>query len=107
MKANAVRNAPAGSTEVPPQAMVPSVDLSIIIPALNEGPNLALLLPEIRAVVEDLGVTWEILIVTREVDSQTLAAAGKVQALVLEQQERGYGGALVAAFRAARGAYLL
>ena len=107
MKANAAINAPAVSAAVQPQAMVPSLDLSIIIPALHEGPNLTLLLPEIRAVVEDLGVTWEILIVTREVDSQTLAAAEKAQALVLEQQERGYGGALVTAFRAARGAYLL
>src|SRR5712691_1602721 len=107
MKANAAINAPAVSAAVQPQAMVPSLDLSIIIPALHEGPNLALLLPEIRAVVEDLGVTWEILIVTREVDSQTLAAAEKAPALVLEQQERGYGGALVTAFRAARGAYLL
>ena len=77
MKANAAINAPAVSAAVQPQAMVPSLDLSIIIPALHEGPNLTLLLPEIRAVVEDLGVTWEILIVTREVDSQTLAAAEK------------------------------
>jgi dolichol-phosphate mannosyltransferase len=106
-EATAAMNAPAGAAAVQPPALVPSLDLSIIIPALNEGPNLALLLPKIRAVVEDLGVRWEILIVTRDADPQMLAAAEKAHARVLEQQERGYGGALVTAFRAARGAYLL
>jgi dolichol-phosphate mannosyltransferase len=84
-----------------------SIDLSIIIPALNEGRNLALLLPQLRAELKSLGVSWEILIVTREVDPETAAAAAAAGAIVLQQSERGYGGALVTAFRSARGAYLL
>lgn len=100
-------NSSSVAAEIQPGAVVPSLDLSVIIPALNEGPNLALLLPPVRAVIENLGVTSEILIVTRDIDSQTVAAAAKAQALVLKQENRGYGGALVTAFRAARGAYLL
>jgi len=82
------------------------LDLSVVIPALNEGPNLALLLPEIRSVLP-LNIRWEILIVTRNPDRQTLEAAEAAGALVLEQKERGYGGALLAAFAAARGRYIL
>ena len=81
--------------------------MSIIIPALNEGPNLMLLLPQLRAEVKSLEVSSEILIVTREIDPETATAAEAAGAIVLKQRERGYGGALVTAFRAARGAYLL
>jgi dolichol-phosphate mannosyltransferase len=84
-----------------------TLDVSVVVPAMKEGPNLELLLPQVRAVVESLGVTWEILIVTGETDAQTLTAAGVAGAIVLKQRERGYGGALLTAFDAARGAYLL
>ena len=83
------------------------LDLSVVIPALNEGPNLALLLPEIRSVLAALNIGWEILIVTRNPDQQTREAADAAGALVIEQKERGYGGALLAAFATARGGYIL
>jgi dolichol-phosphate mannosyltransferase len=66
-----------------------------------------LLLPQLRAEVKSLEVSSEILIVTREIDPETATAAEVAGAIVLKQRERGYGGALVTAFRAARGAYLL
>jgi dolichol-phosphate mannosyltransferase len=95
------------SVEAKRSAVDGSIDLSIIIPALNEGPNLVLLLPQLLAEVKSLGISSEILIVTRETDPQTAAAAEAAGAVVLKQRERGYGGALVRAFCAARGAYLL
>jgi len=84
-----------------------SLDLTVAIPALNEGPNLALLLPELRQVLDSLGVRSEVLIITREADQQTLEVAAQAGARVLEQRERGYGGALAAAFENASGAYVL
>jgi dolichol-phosphate mannosyltransferase len=95
------------SAETNSPAFEAPIDLSIIIPALNEGPNLVLLLPQLLTEIESLGARSEILIVTREIDPETAAAAKASGALVLKQRERGYGGALVTAFRAARGAYLL
>jgi glycosyltransferase involved in cell wall biosynthesis len=83
------------------------LDLSIAIPALNEGPNLALLLPDLQEVLGSLNLGYEILVVTRQADEQTVRAAEGAGARVIEQQERGYGGALLAAFAAARGRYLL
>src|SRR5687768_7974896 len=83
------------------------VDLSVIIPADNEGPNLALLLPALGEVLDALAVGYEVLIVVRTTDPATRAAANEAGARVVEQTERGYGGALLAGFAAARGAYLL
>jgi len=81
--------------------------VSVVVPALNEGPNLALLLPAVGATLRELGLSHEMLIVTRDIDDETAHAAQAAGARVLVQQERGYGGALLAGFSAARGAYVL
>jgi dolichol-phosphate mannosyltransferase len=83
------------------------LDLSVIIPANNEGPNLALLLPKLQAVLAELSIRYEILIVCRSVDGETSAAAKNSGATAFEQKERGYGGALLTAFTFARGEYFL
>jgi dolichol-phosphate mannosyltransferase len=83
------------------------ISLSVIIPAHNEGANLALLLPTLRSALEELGISYEILIACRKVDPETAEAANKAGAITLEQKERGYGGALLTAFEAARGEFLL
>jgi dolichol-phosphate mannosyltransferase len=82
-------------------------DLSVIIPALHEGPNLALLLPLLRGVLEGLGIRYEILIVTGDPDRQTWEAATPMGVGLVEQSLPGYGGALLAGFAMASGAYLL
>jgi dolichol-phosphate mannosyltransferase len=87
--------------------MSASVDLTVVIPALNEGPNLALLLPELRQVLDGLGVRDEILIVTQGADDITSDVARRAGARIIEQKKRGYGGALAAAFESASGAYIL
>jgi dolichol-phosphate mannosyltransferase len=83
------------------------LDLTVVIPALHEGPNLALLLPELKAVLDGLGIRYEILIVTREADAQTLEEGKRAGARVVEQKERGYGGALAIAFETASGGHIL
>lgn len=87
--------------------MSDKLDLSVIIPALDEAPNLVILLPRLREVLNQLGICYEILIITHGTDSQTAAVAIEADAHVIEQRERGYGGALLTGFAIARGAYLL
>ncbi len=86
---------------------IPDLDVTVAIPALNEGPNLALLLPELVQVLRSITAYFEILIITRDADQQTLEEAARVGAQVIEQQEPGYGGALNAAFGVAHGAYIV
>ncbi len=74
--------------------------LAVIIPAWNERENLEVLLPALREVIADLGVTAEIVVVDGGSHDGTPEAAARRGARVVRQQERGYGGALLAGFAA-------
>lgn len=87
--------------------MKSTLDLSVVVPALNEGPNLAILLPQLRNTLDALKIASEVLIVTRHADAETREAAARIGALVVEQSERGYGGALLSGFERAAGTYVL
>jgi dolichol-phosphate mannosyltransferase len=86
---------------------VPTLDLSVLIPALNEGPNLAILLPQVTSILRRHGVRFEILVLTRNADQATIEAARQHGARVVEQTQPGYGGALTTGFPLAAGEYLL
>lgn len=81
--------------------------LSVVIPALREHENLALLLPELHRVLGRLGVTCEVVVVTSEEDRATRETAARHGAYVVVQEEPGYGSALRAGFRTARGAFIV
>lgn len=83
------------------------LDLSVVIPALNEGANLQLLLPELKAILDALRLRYEILIVVCQTDDPTRMAASFSGARILEQSRRGYGEALQTGFVAARGDNIL
>lgn len=91
----------------PAHGRPPRLQLSVVIPALNEGSNLALLLPKLRALLEALKLTHEVLIVTGRNDPSTRQAATDSGARVIEQPERGYGVALLTGFEHATGQYIL
>ena len=82
-------------------------DLSIIIPAIDERENLELLLPSIWEVLKAIGISGEVLLVDGGSRDGTPQAAEARGARVLQQAERGYGGALLTGFAAARAPYVL
>ena len=84
-----------------------SPDLSIVIPALNEQQNLELLLPLISDAVKDLQVEAEVIVVDGGSHDDSKVVARKLGARVVEQTERGYGGALLTGFAAARAGYVI
>src|SRR5437764_10859177 len=81
-------------------------DLSIVIPALNEAENLRLLLPLIREVIDELGVRAEIIVVDGGSSDDSKSVVTQLNARLVEQTERGYGGALLAGFAAASAPYI-
>lgn len=84
------------------------MQLSIVIPALNEGENLKLLLPRLQRVVKGLGIRqYEITLVDGGSIDDTTGVARNAGAEVVTQQEPGYGGALKAGFEATTGEYIL
>jgi dolichol-phosphate mannosyltransferase len=82
-------------------------DLTVVIPALDEGPNLVWLLPELAAALEALRLSFDIVLVSPRPGDLTRQAAAGVGARVIGQKKPGYGGALVAGFFAANSDYVL
>ena len=83
------------------------VDLSVIIPAADEGENLAILLPRLCTLLESLGLTFEIVVVGRAIDPLTAEVVRHNGATAIEQSRPGYGGALTSGFAVANGNYIL
>jgi dolichol-phosphate mannosyltransferase len=82
--------------------------LSAIIPALNEADNLAVLLPVLGRQLQQLvGEQYEVIVVEGASTDATDEVARKLGAQVIHQIERGYGGALLAGFAAAKGDWIV
>jgi dolichol-phosphate mannosyltransferase len=84
-----------------------SLDLSVIVPAHNEGPNLRVLLPQLRTILDGLGIESDVMVVVRDVEAQTREAVGPGLGTIVQQREPGYGGALRTGFSLAAGRYVL
>ncbi|HNT24817.1 MAG TPA: glycosyltransferase [Anaerolineales bacterium] len=82
-------------------------ELSIAIPALNEADNLAELLPNVRRVLSSLNISYEIIIVDERADAKTRQVAEENSATLLIPDTHGYGEALLAGLRHARGRYVV
>ncbi len=82
-------------------------DLAVVIPAWNERENLELLLPALKEVLSGLGVRFEIVVADGGSRDGTREAAERRGARVVLQQERGYGGALLAGFAATTAPYIV
>ena len=88
------------------------MDLSIILPTINEERNVAILLRSLRRVVTPLGVSYEVLVVDGGSKDNTVreAQASRAYGLpvrVIEQRRAGYGEALREGIEQARGQYVL
>ncbi|HLH75378.1 MAG TPA: glycosyltransferase [Candidatus Binataceae bacterium] len=84
-----------------------TLDLSVILPVLNEADNLRQLLPKLSQALEHNGLRYEIMLIDGGSRDDTAAVAAQAGARLLPEQRPGYGGALVTGFKAARGQYLL
>jgi dolichol-phosphate mannosyltransferase len=83
------------------------MDLSIILPAVNERDNLMVLIPRLSGVMTREGLSFEILVIDGGSNDGTQALAAELGARVIPERRRGYGGALETGFTAARGDYLV
>ncbi len=82
------------------------LDLTILIPALNEAGNIGPLVERCASTIGRLGVRAEIVVVDGGSSDGTVEDATRAGARVLQQEGRGYGGALRTGFRAARGRHV-
>ncbi len=84
-----------------------SPDVAIVIPAIDERENLELLIPALWDVLGSIGVKAEIILVDGGSTDGTQLAAESRGARVVRQEERGYGGALLAGFAATTAPFII
>ena len=86
---------------------VMAIDVSVILPVMNEGENLRVLLPRMRALLERERLAYEIIVVDGGSTDGTPAIAEAHGARAVTERRRGYAGALETGFAEARGDYHL
>jgi dolichol-phosphate mannosyltransferase len=82
-------------------------DLAVVIPAWNERENIELLLPALKEMIADLGLTAEIVVADAGSRDGTAEAAQRRGAIVVVQKEPGYGSVLLAGFAATSAPYIV
>tara|TARA_B100000315_G_scaffold177238_1_gene165797 strand:+ start:5511 stop:5936 length:426 start_codon:yes stop_codon:yes gene_type:complete len=83
------------------------IDLTVIIPTLNEKDNLIHLIPNIRGAISVLTNCYEILVIDGGSKDGTIDAANSLGAKTAIQRLKGYGDALKEGFEYAKGKYIL
>jgi dolichol-phosphate mannosyltransferase len=83
------------------------LDVSVVLPAWDEGENVRRVVPELRRVLEKAGLSYEITVVVPKLDDSTVGACRDLGVATVVQKEPGYGGALKTGFEAARGDRIL
>ncbi len=84
-----------------------AMDLSVVLPAIDERDNIQTLIPRLRSALEREGLTFEIIVVDGGSLDGTREAAEELLARVIDEKRRGYAGAIESGLAEARGDYVL
>ena len=87
--------------------MTTDIELSVVMPCLNEGDTLAACIEKAWSGLHERRVTGEIIVADNGSTDESQAIARELGARVVHVQEKGYGCALMGGIAAARGKYIL
>ena len=90
-----------------PEPAPPSLELTIIMPCLNEAETIEVCVTKAMAYLRDSGVSGEVLIADNGSTDGSQALASALGARVVPVATRGYGAALQGGIYAARGRYIV
>jgi glycosyltransferase involved in cell wall biosynthesis len=82
---------------------VGAIDVSVVIPCLNEAQTIERCVTSARKILEQHGIAGEVIVVDNGSSDDSAALARGAGARVIEETRRGYGSAYLAGFAAARG----
>ncbi|MFZ0751869.1 MAG: glycosyltransferase family 2 protein, partial [Pyrinomonadaceae bacterium] len=93
-------------TEALPQAE-PAVELSVVIPCLNEAETLAGCVQQAQTAMRNHNINGEIIVADNGSEDGSREVAERLGARVVRVQARGYGNALMGGIDAARGKFII
>ena len=82
-------------------------EFTILMPCLNEARSIAFCIQEARSFIDANGLNAEILIADNESEDGSSEIAVQNGARVVTVKQRGYGAALIAGIKAAKGKYII
>jgi Glycosyl transferase family 2 len=91
----------------PPPGPVPVLDVSVVIPCLNEANSLAFCIDKATVAFRSAGLKGEVLVADNGSTDGSIAIAEKHGARVLPVPQRGYGSALRNGIAAAHGEFII
>ncbi|MEY4793469.1 MAG: hypothetical protein RL724_405, partial [Pseudomonadota bacterium] len=85
----------------------PPIELTILMPCLNEAETLAICIEKALGFLRRSGISGEVLIADNGSSDGSQEIAARLGARVTHVPEKGYGAALIAGIAAARGRYVI
>jgi glycosyltransferase involved in cell wall biosynthesis len=100
-----IHSTPAGLAGA--EATAPVVEVSVVIPCLNEAENIEECVRRSLEALESAGIAGEVVVADNASDDGSAELAAGAGARVVHEPRRGYGSAYLAGFGAARGEYIV
>ncbi|NML07621.1 glycosyltransferase family 2 protein [Sphingomonas sp. G-3-2-10] len=90
----------------PPEAREEAIELSIVMPCLNEAETLAVCVKKAKAFLADHGLKGEVIVADNGSTDGSQQIANALGARIVHVPARGYGAALIGGIEAAKGKYV-
>ena len=95
------------SAAPPPERPESDLELTVLMPCLNEAETLATCIAKAKQSLEQQGILGEVLIADNGSTDGSIEIAEQAGARVVHVSQRGYGAALMGGIRAARGRFVI
>ncbi|HET8965600.1 MAG TPA: glycosyltransferase family 2 protein [Candidatus Acidoferrum sp.] len=95
------------TTQLVTNVATETVDVSVVIPCLNEANSLGICVEKAQKAMQEAGLRGEVVVADNGSTDGSIEIAQKAGARVIPVPQRGYGSALKAGIRAARGAFIV
>ena len=107
MYQQALRRDTEASVSWPGEDVIPDLDVSVVMPCLNESESVASCVRQARRWIARSGLRGEVLVVDNGSDDNSAWLARNAGARVVFEEERGYGAACIRGLQEARGNYVI